>query len=392
MSKQTHRIIASFLSLIVAFALASCNDPAPKPVPTPEPNPNPKKDKVTEIVLTPKDAKLTEGETLQLQVKLTPALEHKVIFTSSDANIASVDDKGTITAQKEGKAVITAKVDDVSATCSVEVTKKNVVPAKSFELTDLRTTGSNASVMIKPADKNMRYMAAFMRRTIYDRHIQDEGSINAFDLAFWKEATKKPDGTVNEEQFKKAIMRDSNVGEKVFDEKTNNVRYPFPDDHDIVFVIYGVDPDTGKAITEEYVLDAHTQKRIVNENLTFKVDITDVKATSAKVVVTPSDPNTTWFWSVQTKRFVDFYIHPTKDIDIEGYATNEDYMVFEKLLTGIYANDFDKIAVQKGKTDISELLHTNSANTDYVLIIFGWDEVKGITSKVEYIDFRSGAN
>ena len=52
------------------------------------------------------------------------ATNKTVIWSSSNASVASVDANGTVTAVAEGSATITAKAGDKSATCTVTV-KKN---------------------------------------------------------------------------------------------------------------------------------------------------------------------------------------------------------------------------------------------------------------------------
>ena len=68
---------------------------------------------------------MMEGETQQLIARIDPEDDSKKIkFTSSDTQIAAVDDSGNIAAIKRGTAVITASVDEgaVQSHCVVTVT------------------------------------------------------------------------------------------------------------------------------------------------------------------------------------------------------------------------------------------------------------------------------
>ncbi|MCW6059673.1 Ig-like domain-containing protein [Clostridium sporogenes] len=71
---------------------------------------------------------LLEGSSDKLNAKVLPedATNKKVVWSSSDEKIATVDKDGKVTGIKEGKATITAKVEgtDLTATCKVNVTKK----------------------------------------------------------------------------------------------------------------------------------------------------------------------------------------------------------------------------------------------------------------------------
>ena len=69
---------------------------------------------------------INKAKTLQLSVTVVPdnASNKAVLWSSSDTSIAKVDDKGLVTVQKEGKAIITATAADgsgVKATCEVNV-------------------------------------------------------------------------------------------------------------------------------------------------------------------------------------------------------------------------------------------------------------------------------
>nr|WP_245161307.1 Ig-like domain-containing protein [Clostridium botulinum] len=71
---------------------------------------------------------LLEGSSDKLNAKVLPedATNKKVVWSSSDEKIAKVDENGKVTAIKEGKVTITAKVEgtDLIDTCKVNVTKR----------------------------------------------------------------------------------------------------------------------------------------------------------------------------------------------------------------------------------------------------------------------------
>ncbi len=78
---------------------------------------------VQEVALDKAELTLVEGETGMLKAGVLPedATEKTVAWESSDPAVASVDENGTITAVKEGRAVITAKAGGASAQCTVTV-------------------------------------------------------------------------------------------------------------------------------------------------------------------------------------------------------------------------------------------------------------------------------
>ncbi len=92
---------------------------------------------VTGVSLDKKTANLTIGSTLTLKATVTPsnATNKKVVWSSSDATIASVDANGVVTPHKEGDAVITVKTEDGNETdkCIVTVTEKQI-PATEISI------------------------------------------------------------------------------------------------------------------------------------------------------------------------------------------------------------------------------------------------------------------
>ncbi len=83
--------------------------------------------KVTGITFSETTLNMNTGDTKQLTAKVQPsdATNSKLTWSSNNETIASVDQNGTITANKEGSAVITATAQDgsgIKTTCQVNVT------------------------------------------------------------------------------------------------------------------------------------------------------------------------------------------------------------------------------------------------------------------------------
>ena len=89
---------------------------------------------VTSVTLNKSSLELYIGETATLTATVIPsnAEDKTVIWSTSDAAVATVAD-GVITAVGEGKATITAKAGEVTATCEVTVPHK-VVEVASITL------------------------------------------------------------------------------------------------------------------------------------------------------------------------------------------------------------------------------------------------------------------
>ena len=87
---------------------------------------------VEAVTLDKAELSITKGESATLVATVTPdnATDKTVTWSSSDADVASVDETGKVTALEGGNATITAKAGDKTATCEVTVT----VPVESVTL------------------------------------------------------------------------------------------------------------------------------------------------------------------------------------------------------------------------------------------------------------------
>ena len=127
------RLTAFTVVLILLFSLFSCEEPEVK---------------VSAIVLNSETLELTEGETFKLNATVSPdnATDKAVIWSSSDAGIASVED-GVVTAIKAGSASITAASRDggAKASCSVTVTSREIAVERiTLTRTELNMTVGRA--------------------------------------------------------------------------------------------------------------------------------------------------------------------------------------------------------------------------------------------------------
>ena len=106
---------------------------------------------VTNITLSPESISLVEGdsETLTATVSPSNATNKKVIWTSTDGSIASVDN-GRVTALKPGNTTIKAKSDDggKTATCQVTVKAKVYnVESVSLDKTNITLTEGDSETL-----------------------------------------------------------------------------------------------------------------------------------------------------------------------------------------------------------------------------------------------------
>lgn len=106
---------------------------------------------VEQILLTPEEMTLHKGEKGQIKAETRPknAVEAKIVWSSSDPQVANVDDNGEVTAISKGKAVITAKAGTATAETVVTVTGAAAVNPGSQSAEENRTdTGDNTNLLL----------------------------------------------------------------------------------------------------------------------------------------------------------------------------------------------------------------------------------------------------
>ena len=106
---------------------------------------------VTNITLSSESISLVEGDSQTLTATVSPsnATNKKVIWTSTDGSIASVDN-GRVTALKPGNTTIKAKSDDggKTATCQVTVKAKVYnVESVSLDKTNITLTEGDSETL-----------------------------------------------------------------------------------------------------------------------------------------------------------------------------------------------------------------------------------------------------
>lgn len=109
--------------LLIAFA--SCGgDSSPSSEPKPTPTPTPASTSVTGVSLNKTTLTLVEGTSETVTATVTPstAVNKNVTWSSSDSNIATVDNEGKITAKIPGTAKITVTTVDGNKTATLTLT------------------------------------------------------------------------------------------------------------------------------------------------------------------------------------------------------------------------------------------------------------------------------
>jgi hypothetical protein len=108
------------VAVVAAIICAGCKEDDPIPV---------------SGISMEKDALIGIGKTLQLKIEITPfnATDNALIWESSNSEVATVSENGTVTASKLGKTTITVTANDGTASAACEVTVAGVMTIKCTE-------------------------------------------------------------------------------------------------------------------------------------------------------------------------------------------------------------------------------------------------------------------
>lgn len=137
------------LSLIVALALlaTSCGS------------------KLKSIAITSENVTIAVGETYQMAVLATPEdAEFETSWSSSNPDVASIDNKGLVVAKTIGTCMVTVNADGKTATCDIIVVEGEPIPGADVNVTDYGAINSyfsvSASKQVQFSRGNLQYQAS----------------------------------------------------------------------------------------------------------------------------------------------------------------------------------------------------------------------------------------
>ena len=138
---------------------------------------------IEKIALTIDNQTLQKGETKQLQVKISPqeASNHKVIYASSNPEVAIVDDKGNIQAIKSGTTVITVKAEENDVQEKIEISVYSKVTNINLDQKQINMeVGDDFQIKgtIEPEDANEKTIL-FKSNNEKITTVQENGTITA---------------------------------------------------------------------------------------------------------------------------------------------------------------------------------------------------------------------
>ena len=233
---------------------------------------------IEKIALTIDNQTLQKGETKQLQVKISPqeASNHKVIYASSNPEVAIVDDKGNIQAIKSGTTVITVKAEENDVQEKIEISVYSKVTNVNLDQKQINMeVGDNFQIKgtIEPEDANEKTIL-FKSNNEKITTVQENGTVTALQegkTTIVASAKENPSITA---ECQVTVVKKLTEDEIHFDSplKVNSLE------------VSGIDyiKNTVKDIKEKIITDLEIQ--IFNKNNEF-LKQTDLVGTGSKIQV-----------------------------------------------------------------------------------------------------------
>lgn len=285
-------------------------------------------------------------------------------WETSNANVATVDATGAVTAVGEGLATITGYYESGSATMQVKVTTE-----QAFDVTISDITNTSCSYSITPKNPAERYYCNMRLRHGENYSIdamEDHGSVEEniyfFTLDWYKfvaDAYGTPTkwNSIMQDQLEQGVK--SGTSQEFFSSGL------VPGETYALYVL-GFDADGYLSTPVEYTEFTTTAPQ--QSDITFKVSIDKCLSTDAQFTITPSN-NDPYLVCVQRANYVEWFIEHDKVEDmaqpmIESFANDSRYPALHRGAVTLKCSDFVNVR----------------SNEDYYVIVFGYDD--GQTSPI----------
>jgi len=321
---------------------------------------------VENVILNETSIELTEDDTFQLSFTIEPenAEYETVTWTSSNLAVATVDENGLVTAISEGNAEIKVTVDDVETVCNVKVNAKPQGFALDIQITNI--TPNNAEFTIIPNDDTKTYYVYGMFKSKYDvESTYSELGIFGFDQSWYQ--------MLGGSDWVAYMLEDCHTG--VYSGKATDYKDFIT--YDTEFVIYAYGFDEGGAPTTEVFKQVFSTSPMNPSNNNITVTINQVFAHGVNATFHTTN-STQYYVTLQKKSYVTWW--------------QENGGLVEMALDVLAAETYIQLLSGDATIQPDSYYYCNSANTDYYIVYFSYDEENGIRSDIHLEPFHTAAN
>lgn len=303
----------------------------------------------------------------------------RVQWSSDNEEVASVSPYGEVLGKKPGVANIKAQVGDKVATCEIEV--QAALTEEDFKIEVTNINALDANIKMTPSSDDITYIFDVVPKPTYDDVVARYGSQMEADRKFWDEFGEA------------AFLED--IKSKTMELKLSEAHAtgaPIPGGEYIVYC-YGIDKKRrATSPLKTFVFKLKESER-VNMQLSFKTEQITPTAIIGEIV--SSDPSISYYFTLQRKTYVDSYM---KKYEADPNARSKDgvnfrdQMIYSCITSELNNKTFPEL-LHKGNFKLVDGFFTRKRpNTEYVLIIVGYDMEKGLCTEPVLHHFRTASN
>lgn len=307
------------------------------------------------------------GGTLVIKVKLDPATTplEKVTWTSSHAEVATVEAGGIVHAVAAGETTITATVEGGNSVSCIVTVKAPAMKEMTFKLKVHDLHAVSALFDVTPSETDRTYYTAITDKANWDQ-------IGGVDGIF--EYDKKWFGSSGAEW--KTVLDQFLVKGAKTNLPSNEVGAGhLKPDTEYVFYAYGLTPE-GEMSSEVTFITFTTPKQ-VRKDLSFEIKVEDVLTNGIIASITPSNNELQYIVAIVRDSYGRFY-SKREDLKESGawkLINDESIRVTGKYIISPESKDKEKY-------------ETMLPGMKYWIVVFGYDE-DGITTEVTYYPFNT---
>ncbi len=366
--------------------------------------------KATAISLEQKTLSLVEGTKKKLVLKFTPANatnKSEVEWSVQKPNVASVTDDGEVLARRVGETKVTARLGNLKAVCMLTVKKKEY-PKIDVTVEQTFVTPIKVGFKVRLKDQNLNYFCdVTTKKYFYGEKVKAVGGIIEDEKTWWRLGlgTKNKDKAWSEvmPDVRKVFFRtgdldyDSSAPVVIEDKDTKKLRQgngsglvALEWGQEYVFYMFTLDDD-GNQTSEVFTKEFSVPKLKIDNNLTFDIKIDGITEKTCNATVTPSDPNASYYFTIQPKSFwnsrQNFTHYPNLGL-VEGLM-HENFLKAEK--HNIKTGKYEIIGGEGESTEHKEYLkefNNYEKTKERVLYVFGVDKENGPITLITHKEFR----
>lgn len=347
--------------------------------------------RVNNLTVDPTSIIIEKGKKGKIEAKVEtaePDANKTVKFSSENVNVATVDDKGEITAVDIGQTKITLENNGMKVKCDVEV-----IASVTFEVTLNKIFAVNANFTIKPSSNEITYAVGCLTKTKYEQEKAKGDSkdpplgIFGYDKTWYEfVASTLPEGTTWQQAADThGYYKEGDYTTNVLGGEYINMQDLKPETPCIIYW-YRINRDSDKPTSEIFTKEFTTLAHKPSENqITGKIE--EIYKNGIKVNMTTTNND---------KYFASFCYVKTLEAYLPGGKAYQKGFRLKDMATRLVADAMSnatqnntEITLYTGNKTITpnDIKTPQSNQKEFYFVYFPCDLENGITDNIKYEKF-----